>query len=52
MLSSSMTKIFLLFYVNIAIMIILMYAKIDELSIPEGIPIFNGRYRKFNLDWY
>jgi len=51
-LTSSLTKMFLVQYVNIGIIVILMYANVDEANLPSDFPILRGDYKKFNIDWY
>lgn len=51
-LISSMTKIFVVMYLNTAIILILMYALIEELDVPESFPILQGKFKKFSVEWY
>jgi len=38
--------------VNIGVIVILMYANVEEVDLPSYMPILQGSYKKFNLDWY
>tara|TARA_B110000285_G_C14850081_1_gene479516 strand:- start:8 stop:193 length:186 start_codon:yes stop_codon:yes gene_type:complete len=29
-----------------------MYADVDEVGLPPEFPIFNGKYKKFGIEWY
>ena len=51
-LKSSMIKMFLVQYINIGVLMILLYMKIADESIPEDLPILNGKYTKFTTQWY
>ena len=47
-----MTKIFVVMYLNSAIILILMFALIEELEIPPSLPILQGKFKKFSVEWY
>lgn len=47
-----MTKIFVVMYLNTAIILILMYALIEELDVPDTFPILQGKFKKFSVEWY
>ena len=35
-----------------ALITVLMYLNVDELDLPDDFPIFRGKYKKFNVEWY
>ena len=35
-----------------ALITILMSADVDEVGLPPDFPILNGKYKKFDIEWY
>lgn len=53
-LKQSMTKLLMMFYLNITVAVILIYSRVDELSaeLPADSPLFKGKYLRFDMEWY
>jgi hypothetical protein len=43
---------FLVQFINTGVVILLVNARISEVSLPETFPVFAGRYSDFTVDWY
>ena len=46
-LNSSMIKMFIVQYMNIGLLVILLYMRI-KVELPEELPILKGKYQKFD----
>lgn len=49
---STVPKLFLFEWINTVLLLILVNSKIPELDLPDGFPIFNGKYIDFDSPWY
>ena len=43
---------FLTQFINTGLVILVVNAKITELSLPASLPIFAGQYMDFTVEWY
>ena len=39
-------------FLNIGFILIFLYMRIDELGLPEWLPILQGQYNRLSVDWY
>ena len=39
-------------FINTALLLLLVNAKVPELSVPDDFPILGGRFPDFNVPWY
>lgn len=46
------SKIYEFQFINTGIIVLLVNAKVSFLDLPEGFPVFNGKYTDFSFDWY
>jgi hypothetical protein len=49
---STVPKLFLFEWINTVLLLLLVNSKIPELSLPDGFPIFNGKFIDFDSSWY
>ena len=49
---STVPKLFLFEWINTVLLLILVNSKIPELDLPDGFPIFNGKFVDFDSSWY
>jgi branched-subunit amino acid ABC-type transport system permease component len=50
--ASSIVKMFLIQLINTGIVILLVNARILEIKLPDFIPLFQGKYEDFTVEWY
>ena len=50
--ASSIVKMFLIQLINTGLVILLVNARITEIRLPEFIPLFQGKYQDFTVEWY
>jgi len=49
---STVPKLFLFEWINTVLLLLLVNSKIPELDLPDGFPIFNGKFIDFDSSWY
>jgi len=50
--AASIVKMFLVQFINTGLVILLVNARISEVSLPAFFPIFAGRFSDFTVEWY
>jgi hypothetical protein len=50
--ASSIVKMFLIQLINTGIVILLVNARIQDIALPSFIPLFQGKYEDFTVEWY
>jgi hypothetical protein len=50
--ASSILKMFLVQLINTGLVILFVNASITEIKLPEFIPLFQGKYPDFTVEWY
>jgi hypothetical protein len=51
-LARSVPKILFFQFINTALLILIVNAKVPEFRIPSSFPLFNGNYEDFTVSWY
>jgi len=51
-LTSASTKMWVVMYINSGLVLLLINAKIEKWKIPDGMPVFDGKYPDFTAEWY
>jgi len=51
-LARSVPKILFFQFINTALLILIVNAKVPELQVPANFPLLNGNYADFTVSWY
>jgi hypothetical protein len=51
-LAHSVPKILFFQFINTALLILIVNAKVPELNVPSNFPLLNGNYVDFTVSWY
>lgn len=51
-LARSVPKILFFQFINTALLILIVNAKVPELKVPQNFPLLNGNYVDFTVSWY